>query len=762
MTDKKKKPIFKKLVESETLFRAMVENSSEAIVIVNADIIPIYISPTALQIVGYSEKEALKLDSFQTFHPDDFPTIQEKLQECFQNPAVPIRDLSYRIKDKNNNWIWVEATITNFLNDPILEGILFNFRNVTVRKLMELQLTNITDNVNGVVFRYHLDVEGNDRILYLSKNSIKLWGVEAKVAMEDISLLWSKIYPEDVPAMAQSIYRSADTMKEWNWEWRYYHPDGNLKWQKGVGTPQRLPDGSTLWDSIIIDITAIKSTDEKLKEINERYEYVLKATNDAIWDWKVEDDEVFWGATHSQLFGEIPSPGLSDLQKVITRLHPEELDELLKNCSETIKSNLTNWSYEHRYLKANGKYAQVSNKAIIIRNNKGKAIRVIGAMSDITLRKHAEEAIRGSEERQKLIMNAALDAIICINMEGMITFWNPQAEIMFGWKEDEVMGKKLSEFIMPTIHRKSHEKGMETYKNSSKGPILNKLLELPGVRKNGQEFPVELTILPIKQDGDEFFCAFMRDITERKLAESKLLELNNSLINQTKELEASNQNLEQFAYVASHDLQEPLRMISGFMQQLDKRYGQDLDENGRKFIHYAVDGANRMRQIILDLLEFSRAGRTDEKTETIVLQYLLEDIKILFAKAISDKNAQIEIGEMPQIQGSISPIRQVFHNLIGNAVKYSIKDKPVRINIECTDKDTYWQFSIQDNGIGIPAEFLDKIFVIFQRLHTREEYEGTGIGLAITKKIVETMGGKIWVESEPNHGSTFYFTLPKI
>ncbi|WP_373494425.1 PAS domain S-box protein [Aquiflexum sp.] len=761
MSEKDKKDSNKKLEITDKLFRAIVENCPDAFVIVDTRITPIYISPGAQNIVGYTEEEALNLDSFQTFHPDDISYIKEKLEVCFQNPGMVIKDLSYRIRHKLGHWIWVEATITNLTEDPVLGGILVNFRDVTDRKLMELQLTNITDNVNGVVFRYHLDLDLKDRLLYLNKNSIKLWGVEAKDAMDDINLIWSKIHPEDVPEMVQSIYRSAEMLEDWTWEWRFNHPDGSLRWQKGNATPQRLPDGSTMWDVIIVDITAVKSAEEKLKEINERYQYVLKATNDAIWDWKLGDNKVFWGDTYIQLFGEIPAPGHTDLEKVVSRLHPEEVGDLIRSCEETIKSKVLNWSYEHRYLKANGEFAYVSNKAAIIRDDQGKAIRVIGAMSDITQRKESTEAIGKSEERQKLIMNAALDAIVCINMEGMVTFWNPQAEKVFGWKEDEAKGKKLSELIMSHNHRKLHEKGMENYQKTGEGPVLNRLIELPAIRKNGEEFTVELTILPIRQDQEEFFCAFIRDITERKSAESKLHELNTNLANQTKELEASNQELEQFAYVASHDLQEPLRMISSFMQQLDNKYGNSLDDRGRKYIHFAVDGANRMRQIIQDLLEFSKVGKTEKNTETIDLNELLADIKILFRKEIADKNALLEIGEIPQIQGPQSPMRQVFQNLIGNALKYSLKDVPVKIKIRSRDMETHWQFAVQDNGIGIPEGSHDKIFEIFKRLHTKEEYEGTGMGLAITKKIVENMGGKIWVESEPGSGSTFFFTLPK-
>lgn len=381
---------------------------------------------------------------------------------------------------------------------------------------------------------------------------------------------------------------------------------------------------------------------------------------------------------------------------------------------------------------------------------------------DITERKKIEEQIRAAEERMSLIMNAALDAIICIDAKGMITFWNPQAEKIFGWNENEIMGKRLSSIIIPDDYSKRHDDGMTNYQKTGHGPALNVLLQLSAKKRSGEEFPIELTVLPIKQDGEEFFCGFIRDITERKNAELKLLHLNDHLQKQTKELAFSNQELEQFAYVISHDLQEPLRMISSFLTQFEKKYKNIIDEKGKTYIDFAVDGSKRMRQIILDLLEFARVGKLADKTETVDLNELLNEIQILFRKEIKDKQATIEVSRLPVLETFKSPLRQIFQNLIGNALKYTLANKPAHISIEVVETNDFWQFNISDNGIGIDKAYFDKIFVIFQRLHEKEAYTGTGLGLAVTKKIIENLGGRIWVESEEGEGSTFYFTLPKM
>lgn len=228
------------------------------------------------------------------------------------------------------------------------------------------------------------------------------------------------------------------------------------------------------------------------------------------------------------------------------------------------------------------------------------------------------------------------------------------------------------------------------------------------------------------------------------------------------ELQASNRELEQFAFVVSHDLQEPLRMITGFLSQLEKKYSHLLDEKGQNYIHFAVDGATRMKKIIRDLLEFSRVGRYFEDQKNIDLNELIKEIELLYQKTIFEKGAIIEFQNLPKIHYFKAPVFQVFQNLISNALKYSLPDRQVRIKISATDMEDHWQFSVEDNGIGIAKEDFEKIFVVFRRLHTKDEYSGTGMGLAIVRKIIDNANGKIWVESKKGKGSSFIFTLPKL
>jgi len=531
---------------------------------------------------------------------------------------------------------------------------------------------------------------------------------------------------------------------------------------------------------------------------------------------------------------------------------------------------------------------EVHLQLIIEGNNK----IFLAIILDITERKKAEESLRISEEKNRLIMNSALDAIVCIDVNGNVTFWNAQAERIFGWKHNELMGKKLSAYIIPENFRKTHDNGMDHYVKTGESKVFNKISELSALNKDGEVFPIELTVIPIKQSNEEFFCAFIRDITERKKAEVKILqsnerfekvteatndaiwdwdivnqtyyrskaienffgkeasksfstsefwednfhpedlikvqesiqvaianplttrwekeyrvfneqrkmlhvvdratiirnnegkairmvgamtdiseqkqmtvrlgELNKALQKHTSELERSNEELEQFAFVASHDLQEPLRMVYSFMDQLQRKYGDRLDEKGHQYIQFATDGAKKMKQIILDLLEFSKANKPTEGKEEVNLNVVLSEYKLLREHLISEKNASIKSKDLPTLLTYKAVITQILHCLIDNALKYSLQGTSPKVEIDVVENEKEWKFSIKDNGIGIDSQFYDKIFIVFQRLHNKDEYAGTGIGLAIAKRHVEFLGGKIWLDSVKGEGTVFYFTISKI
>lgn len=252
----------------------------------------------------------------------------------------------------------------------------------------------------------------------------------------------------------------------------------------------------------------------------------------------------------------------------------------------------------------------------------------------------------------------------------------------------------------------------------------------------------------------------IQDLSETKAHENILQQLNTSLEIRARELLESNAELERFAYVASHDLQEPLRMVSSFLQLLEKRYKDKLDQKAHEYIAYAVDGAERMKRLILDLLEYSRVNSSISEKEDVDVNRIIDDLRITYKNVLKETDGTISNEQLPLVRGNKTQILQLFQNLIGNAFKYRSNNPPV-INISYEEDNNAYKFAVTDNGLGIDSKFFDKIFIIFQRLHNREQYSGTGIGLAICKKIIDKHGGEIGVTSTHGEGSSFYFTLPK-
>jgi PAS domain S-box-containing protein len=355
-----------------------------------------------------------------------------------------------------------------------------------------------------------------------------------------------------------------------------------------------------------------------------------------------------------------------------------------------------------------------------------------------------------STQRYQKIIETAVDAFIAMDSNSVITDWNQQAEATFGWSRPEVLGKSFSELVIPERYWDAHSESLQRVLATGEGQRI----EIIVLHQDKYEFPVELAISPIQWDETFFFAAFVRDVTARKEEQQKLAL-------KVEELARSNADLEVFAYVASHDLQEPLRMVASYTQLLARRYKGELGAEADEFIGFAVDGATRMQQLIQDLLSYSRLT-TRGKTPCFTLadascRTALENLQ----ESIKTSNTLVSVGPLPAVLADPTQLTQLFQNLIGNAIKYRNDKRTPEIHVGAISTENEWIFSVQDNGIGIEPQYFDRIFQMFQRLHTRTEYSGTGIGLAICRRIVERHGGRIWVESEYGRGSRFVFSIPR-
>ena len=371
---------------------------------------------------------------------------------------------------------------------------------------------------------------------------------------------------------------------------------------------------------------------------------------------------------------------------------------------------------------------------------------------DITARKLAEEALLQSEARFGGIVNSAMDAIVSIDNQQQIVQFNAAAESMFGYPAREMIGQPVS-LLLPPDRRAAHEQHVRAFAATGvTSRKMGELGELAGLRASGEQFPIEASISQIEVAGRKVLTVILRDITGRKEAQEALEDA-------ARDLEHSNEDLRQFAQIASHDLQEPLRMVSGFLKMLEDRYKGQLDGKAREYIGFAVEGATRMSYLIRDLLEYSRVERRGQDLRPTEARKSLGGALANLQSSIKGAGATVTYDDLPTIQADPTQLMQIFQNLIGNAIKFRGTDRPCHVHVGAEQKDGRWVFWVRDNGIGIAPEQYNRIFVIFQRLHTRDKYPGTGIGLAICKKIVERHGGKIWVESKLGEGTTFYFAL---
>ena len=369
-------------------------------------------------------------------------------------------------------------------------------------------------------------------------------------------------------------------------------------------------------------------------------------------------------------------------------------------------------------------------------------------------RKQGEKSLERIYHQNELILNAAGEGIFGLDIQGKHTFVNPAAAQMLGYTVNELIGRHSHTLWH---YKKSDGSSYPVeecpiYAAYKDGRVHHRDDEVFW-RKDGTCFPVTYTSTPIIEDGNIVGAVVtFRDITERKQAEEELKKLSD-------ELARSNADLQQFAYTASHDLQEPIMVVAGFVNLLAKRYKGKLDEKADEFIEHAIDGTKRMQVLIKDLLDYSRVGSTGTSFTPTDCLSALDKAVFNLQIALKESGAVITHDDLPTVMADSSQLTRLFQNLISNAIKFRGKEAP-KIHISAKQKEDEWIFSFKDNGIGIDPKFSDQIFVMFQRLHTKKEYPGTGIGLATCKKIIERHGGRIWVESDTEKGSTFFFSIP--
>ncbi|GGD72972.1 hypothetical protein GCM10011412_08260 [Maribacter cobaltidurans] len=649
-------------------------------------------------------------------------------------------------KAKNGSYYWVDTTIVPFLDEKNKPTQYLAIRfDISERKKAEDEKARFQETLENSLNEIYMFNSKTFKFGYVNKGAMLNLGY-TKQELHNLTPL--DIKPEYTQESFNHLvspllsYRKDKVIfftKHKRKDGSHYPVEVHLKLVE--------EDNYSNFIAIILDITERKKAEENLINTSERLRLATKTGNIGIWDWDIIDDKLIWDDTMYQIFGVEENEFQGAFEAWQNKIHPDDFDQTNRDVQNALQG-ISKFNTEFRIIKHDKSIRYIIGEAIVIRDEiSGNPIRMIGTNIDITERKKAEE-----ENRFKAnLLSMVGQGTIATDLDGKVNYWNRGAELMYGWKTEEAIGKNIMQLITLETNKEMAGQIMEILK---KGESWSGNFEVQ--KKDGTNFTVMVTNSPIYDENEKLsgIIGISTDITH----EIKNKEL---LKQYTKELERSNEELEQFAFVTSHDLQEPLRMISGFMDQLKRKYEDQLDEKALQYIYFATDGAKRMKQIILDLLDYSRASKPTDELVEVNLNEVITSYEQLRRKVIAESSTIIISDKLPSIVSYNAVVTQIFHGLLDNAIKYTREKITPIIEIKVQEKENEWEFSISDNGIGIDDQFYDKIFIIFQRLHNRERYDGTGIGLAIVKRSVEFLDGKIWLTSKVGEGTTFFFTIAK-
>ncbi|WP_306052404.1 PAS domain S-box protein [Natronococcus wangiae] len=509
--------------------------------------------------------------------------------------------------------------------------------------------------------------------------------------------------------------------------------------------------------TMVQDVTERKERERYLEDAKAQLEAATEAGAVGTWEWHVPEDRFVAGAAFAETFGVDPDAareGVS-LEQFVSSIHEadrerveREIEDALESCGE--------YEEEYRVWNHDGELRWVVARGHVECDEEGNPETFPGALTDITERKRAEQELQRHKRQLETLFELLPVAVVVADADGRLVEANETAK--------EIWGGDI--FDAETVADYGRYDGWWADTGAPVDPeewTMARVLEGEEVTEpdvyevetaDGERRTIMVHGMPVTDARGEVRRGVITqtDVTERREYQHRLEET-------VEMLETTNERLEQFAYAASHDLQEPLRMVSSYLRLIEQRYGDELDEDGREFLEFAIDGADRMRNMIDGLLAYSRIETAGEPLGPIDLEAVLDDVLADLRVRIEESDAEITAESLPRVEGDGDQLRQLFQNLLSNAITYS-EDGAPHVRVSAERRESKWAISVSDDGIGIEPNETDRIFEVFHRLHSREEYSGTGIGLALCQRIVERHGGDIWVDSEPGEGSTFSFTLP--
>jgi PAS domain S-box-containing protein len=755
------------LRQSEIKFRTIFENSGGAIFIANAKTGRIVeCNSQAEKLVGRPRTEIIEMHQSEIHPQADRDKYKKLFSGSIQNKKVNNIEAEIEHKDGRIIPIIINAQTFRIGEQDLIAGL---FVDITKRKQAEdalreseEQLSLIHNATSDIMILVRVGLDGKFNFVSANKafaNLLVKAGIEQDI-LRDITLkkLFREVVrldPEDVAYRLDRVRETADTKKPVMFERVTALPNMvEIVTETTLNPIVNEQSECTLILAVIKNITDRKQAEDALRASEDKYRTLVSHTPAVLWTSDQNGQTSFISSNVEQVYGYTPEEILKAGDSLwFGRIHSEDRASVKAAYAALIKREEP-FDIEYRIQRRDGDWIWLHDRASRSYEVDG-TLRVDGVFSDITARKKAEEELKNSEERLRILFEYAPDGYYLSDLKGNFIDGNKAAEEIIGYKRDELIGKSFIKLnLLPKAQIPKAAAGLA--KNALGKPTGPDEFTLK--RKDGSQVPVETRTFPVKIKGKVLILGIARDITERKQAGQALHDMNKDLESTVARLEEANRELADFAHIAAHDLKAPLRAIGTLAGMIAEDCGDKLGEQSRKQFDMLVGRTNRMSELIDGILRYSELGRIINEKEHVNLNEILQEV---IATVAPPENIEITIEDkLPVIVCEKERIYEVFQNLLSNAMKYM--DKPQsRIKVGCVQENAFWKFSVADNGPGIEEKYFDRIFKIFQTLSPRDEVESTGVGLALVKKIVEMYGGNIWLQSQPGQGTTFFFTLPK-